>query len=238
MTLGQNALQVANSYDEFDGQTVIDLGCGTVSSRTPPLPAVRWTSTRGAPSGAGSGRARPFEARGPPTLPCRRAALQAMLSIGAAMLGARHVVGVDVDEDALRIAQQNVDEYEDPLPVGAPRTSAQALRTQPARLPVFGHAVALPCECTVVRGQKPGTHPPLLDCHALASVCGTHHPALKSAFQSAALPSQQQPSPWRPGQRCHAPPPAPLFPPGRSTSFAAMCGRWRDRHGYKQTQWS
>ncbi len=23
-------LQVANSYDEFDGQTVIDLGCGTV----------------------------------------------------------------------------------------------------------------------------------------------------------------------------------------------------------------
>lgn len=24
------ALQVANSYDEFDGQTVIDLGCGTV----------------------------------------------------------------------------------------------------------------------------------------------------------------------------------------------------------------
>lgn len=23
-------LQVANSYDEFEGQTVIDLGCGTV----------------------------------------------------------------------------------------------------------------------------------------------------------------------------------------------------------------
>lgn len=40
-----------------------------------------------------------------------------MLSIGAAMLGAQHVVGVDVDEDALRTAQQNVDEYEDYLPV-------------------------------------------------------------------------------------------------------------------------
>ncbi len=40
-----------------------------------------------------------------------------MLSIGAAMLGAQHVVGVDVDEDALRVAQQNVDEYEDELPV-------------------------------------------------------------------------------------------------------------------------
>lgn len=40
-----------------------------------------------------------------------------MLSIGAAMLGALHVVGVDVDDDALRVARQNVDEYEDPLPV-------------------------------------------------------------------------------------------------------------------------
>ena len=33
------------------------------------------------------------------------------------MLGAQHVIGVDVDEDALRTAQQNVDEYEDRLPV-------------------------------------------------------------------------------------------------------------------------
>ena len=40
-----------------------------------------------------------------------------MLAIGAAMMGALHVVGVDVDDDALRIAQQNVDEYEDHLPV-------------------------------------------------------------------------------------------------------------------------
>lgn len=61
---------VANSYDEFEGQTVIDLGCGT-----------------------------------------------AMLSIGAAMLGALHVVGVDVDDDALRIAQANVEEYEDHLAI-------------------------------------------------------------------------------------------------------------------------
>lgn len=44
--------------------------------------------------------------------------LQAMLSIGAAMLGAQHVLGVDLDDDALRIAQQNVDEYEEALPVG------------------------------------------------------------------------------------------------------------------------
>lgn len=41
-----------------------------------------------------------------------------MLSIGAAMLGALHVMGVDCDADALRVAQQNVDEYEEALPVG------------------------------------------------------------------------------------------------------------------------
>lgn len=41
-----------------------------------------------------------------------------MLSIGAAMLGACHVVGIDVDGDALEVAQANVGEYEDPLPVG------------------------------------------------------------------------------------------------------------------------
>lgn len=46
-----------------------------------------------------------------------------MLSIGAAMLGAQHVVGVDVDEDALRTAQQNVDEYEDYLPVSKRATA-------------------------------------------------------------------------------------------------------------------
>ena len=41
-----------------------------------------------------------------------------MLSIGAAMLGARHVVGIDVDADALDTAQANVAEYEEDLPVG------------------------------------------------------------------------------------------------------------------------
>lgn len=40
-------------------------------------------------------------------------ALQGMLSIGAAMLGSSHVVGMDVDADALQIAQSNVEEFED-----------------------------------------------------------------------------------------------------------------------------
>eukprot|EP00889_Picochlorum_renovo_P002689 jgi/Picre1/29719/NNA_005102.t1 len=35
-----------------------------------------------------------------------------MLSIGAALLGAGHVLGIDADEDALCIAQENLDEYE------------------------------------------------------------------------------------------------------------------------------
>lgn len=61
---------VANAYNEFEGQSVIDLGCGT-----------------------------------------------AMLSIGAAMLGASHVIGIDVDPDALEVAQANVSEYEDDLQV-------------------------------------------------------------------------------------------------------------------------
>ena len=44
-----------------------------------------------------------------------------MLSIGAAMLGAVHVVGVDIDEEALAVAQENVEEFEDPLPVSPSR---------------------------------------------------------------------------------------------------------------------
>lgn len=43
--------------------------------------------------------------------------MQAMLSIGAAMLGASHVIGIDVDPDALEVAQANVSEYEDDLQV-------------------------------------------------------------------------------------------------------------------------
>lgn len=41
----------------------------------------------------------------------------AMLSIGAAMLGAGHVLGVDIDSDALCIASSNVHEFEDHLPI-------------------------------------------------------------------------------------------------------------------------
>lgn len=38
-------------------------------------------------------------------------------SIGAAMLGAGHVLGIDIDRDALATAQSNVAEFEEQLPV-------------------------------------------------------------------------------------------------------------------------
>lgn len=42
--------------------------------------------------------------------------LQGMLGIGAAVLGASHVLGIDLDPDALAIAQSNCEDFED-LPV-------------------------------------------------------------------------------------------------------------------------
>ncbi|KAG2422985.1 hypothetical protein HXX76_015656 [Chlamydomonas incerta] len=80
---------VDNSYDEFAGRTVADLGCGT-----------------------------------------------AMLSIGAALLGARHVVGVDIDPDALEVAAENILEVaggeEEGLPVDLVLADVRSLpATQP-----------------------------------------------------------------------------------------------------------
>lgn len=35
-----------------------------------------------------------------------------MLSIGAAMLGSPHVIGIDIDDDALGTAQENCEQFE------------------------------------------------------------------------------------------------------------------------------
>lgn len=51
--------------------------------------------------------------------------LQGMLAIGAALLGSPAVLGVDVDADALEVAQHNCEGFEDPLPVR--HTSAAGL---------------------------------------------------------------------------------------------------------------
>ncbi|WIA41180.1 hypothetical protein OEZ86_004795 [Tetradesmus obliquus] len=40
-----------------------------------------------------------------------------MLAIGAALLGSPCVVGLDVDADALQVAQDNCEQFEDPLPI-------------------------------------------------------------------------------------------------------------------------
>ena len=75
--------QVANSYNEFTGQVVVDLGCGT-----------------------------------------------GMLSIGAAILGAQHVIGIDIDADALQIAVENIHEFEDTLPIDLLQCSVEDLLDQ------------------------------------------------------------------------------------------------------------
>lgn len=71
---------MASVYDEFEGQTVVDLGCGT-----------------------------------------------GMLSIGAAILGAQHVIGIDVDIDALDIAVANVQEFEEALPIDLVRCNVTSV---------------------------------------------------------------------------------------------------------------
>ena len=46
-------------------------------------------------------------------LPC----CQGMLSVGAALLGASHVLGLDLDPEALEVAQENCQDFDGPLPV-------------------------------------------------------------------------------------------------------------------------
>jgi predicted RNA methylase len=43
--------------------------------------------------------------------------MQGMLAIGAALLGSPAVLGIEIDADALGVAQQNCEQFEDPLPV-------------------------------------------------------------------------------------------------------------------------
>jgi len=62
-----------------------------------------------------------------------------MLAIGAALLGSRAVLGVDVDADALEVAQRNCEQYEEPLPV-----SVSTLLFGPhPRTPLLTHLRAL-----------------------------------------------------------------------------------------------
>lgn len=49
--------------------------------------------------------------------------LQGMLAIGAALLGSQAVLGVDIDADALEVAQRNCEQFEDPLPVSSSSSS-------------------------------------------------------------------------------------------------------------------
>lgn len=89
-------------YDEFEGRTVIDLGCGTVQFHAHPL------------FFAASCRMCLKLFRAPHLGWC----VQGMLSIGAALLGSAHCLGLDIDADALETAQANLSTFQD-LPVAS-----------------------------------------------------------------------------------------------------------------------
>lgn len=55
--------------------------------------------------------------------------IQGRLTIGAALLGSRHVIGVDIDEAALDTCQENLNDFDD-LPVSISMPSCKALRFQ------------------------------------------------------------------------------------------------------------
>lgn len=57
--------------------------------------------------------------------------MQGMLAIGAALLGSPAVLGIDIDADALEVAQQNCEQFEDPLPVRV-LVSVWSGKSQPA----------------------------------------------------------------------------------------------------------
>ncbi|EFJ44537.1 hypothetical protein VOLCADRAFT_106378 [Volvox carteri f. nagariensis] len=58
----------------------------------------------------------------------------AMLSIGAALLGSRHVLGLDIDAEALEVAGENAAQYEEPLPIDFLLADVRQLPRQLPRL--------------------------------------------------------------------------------------------------------
>ena len=109
-TSASNRLQVDNMYDEFSGRSVIDLGCGTVRTS--------YSVKRGR---CNNGASQAWLLDRHQVVACW--VEQAMLAIGAAMLGATHVVAVDCDEEALEVAADNCSEF-DGLPVSTLVTRA------------------------------------------------------------------------------------------------------------------
>lgn len=113
------AMQIDSVYDEFAGRTVVDLGCGTVrphfmlfkptllpsASNYVTVALLLWTilSEHSAVQSSIS------------CWPCltQYSSRQGMLGIGAALLGSSHVIGVDIDSEALETAQANLDSFED-----------------------------------------------------------------------------------------------------------------------------
>lgn len=109
-------MQIAEAFEDFEEQVVIDLGCGTVCSQPVSLvrplpPLVRCASLCMTVAAAAACLARRHAL-------CflSHVCVQGMLAIGSALLGAPHVIGVDVDTAALLTALENARQF-DGLPV-------------------------------------------------------------------------------------------------------------------------
>ncbi len=66
---------------------------------------------------------------------------QGMLSVGCALLGASHVLALELDTDALQQAVENVEQFDEPLPVRAYVAAERGggLRQGPATMGVCCH---------------------------------------------------------------------------------------------------
>lgn len=124
-------------YDDFEGKVVLDLGTGTVCKPDweGTLTACVMAAHQPGSSSSSSNlhhTPRPWHAsllcsahfRGTFSPLTRHVCLlQGMLAIGAALLGSQAVLGVDIDADALEVAQRNCEQFEDPLPVSSSSSS-------------------------------------------------------------------------------------------------------------------
>lgn len=116
------ATQIDSVYDEFAGRTVVDLGCGTVSAHftlfKPILLPSALESFHYVTSALLLWTILSEHADVQSSISCwpcltQYSSRQGMLGIGAALLGSSHVIGVDIDNDALETAQANLDSFED-----------------------------------------------------------------------------------------------------------------------------
>lgn len=133
-------------YDEFSGRTVMDLGCGTVGSWQIPIRCDVLNTYIFLEHAANTAQVvTRFNPQGVDDMLGLKSSYlhQAMLAIGAAMLGAAHVLAVDCDEGALQTAAENCGAF-DGLPVSM---TTQRLCETCSKTPIL---------CSTAEGWAPG----------------------------------------------------------------------------------